>query len=143
MEKDLKTFVILFKTHTNLIRHVKKSLEDTQLSVNEFTCMEALLNKGSLSAQALIDLVLIPNSSMTYVLDTLSKKELILREKDPADRRVQRISLTDKGEKVISEIYDIHHAHMREIFDVLSPDEEKRLQELLKTLGRHAERKLK
>lgn len=143
MEKDLKTFVILFKTHTNLIRHVKKSLEDTQLSVNEFTCMEALLNKGSLSAQALIDLVLIPNSSMTYVLDTLSKKELILREKDPADRRVQRISLTDKGEKVISEIYDIHHAHMREIFDVLSPDEEKQLQEFLKTLGRHAERKLK
>ncbi len=143
MAGELKTLVVLFKTHAGILRHVKRSLEETSLSVNEFTAMEALHNKGSLSAQGLIDLVLIPNSSMTYVLDTLSKKGLVTREKDPRDRRVQCISLTDQGEEVIREIYAIHYAHMREIFDVLSPEEEHALQELLKKLGKHAERKLK
>lgn len=143
MAQELKTLVVLFKTHSSIVRHVKKSLEETQLSVNEFTAMEALWNKGSLSAQGLIDLVLIPNSSLTYVLDTLSKKGLVKREKDPHDRRVQSISLTGRGEDVIREIYEIHYAHMREIFDVLSPEEENELRALLKKLGKHAERKLK
>ncbi len=143
MEGELKTLIVLFKTHTNIVKHVKRSLENTSLTVNEFTVMEALHNKEFLSAQGLIDLVLIPNSSMTYVLDTLSKKELISREKDPDDRRVQCIRLTEKGRQVISDIYGIHHRHMREVFDVLSPEEERELQELLKKLGKYAERTLK
>lgn len=142
MEKDLKSLIIIFKTHGHLVKHVKKSLEQTELSVNEFSAMEALYNKGSLTTQALIDLILIPNSSMTYVLDTLSKKGYLIRVKDQSDRRIQRLSLTPEGRDVFASIYSQHFSHMREVFDALSSEEEAIVQDLLKKLGKHAERTL-
>ena len=140
MTRDLKSLVIIFKVHANLDRHVKLSLAETELGVNEFTALEALYNKGSLSAQELIDKVLIPNSSMTYVLDNLERKGFITRERDPGDRRVRLSTLTDAGRKLFVSIYQIHCRHMREVFNVLSEQEEAQLQQLLKKLGKHAEK---
>lgn len=139
MRQDLKSLIILFKAHTSVENVVKKSLLDTDLSVNEFSAMEALYHKGSLSTQSLIDLVLVPNSSMTYVLDILTKKEYIKRVKDKNDRRIQRIELTDLGKKNFEVIYEKHFAMLREVFDVLSEEEEKQLQDLLKKVGKNAQ----
>ncbi len=137
--KDLKSLIILFKAHTSVTNIVKKSLEDTGLSVNEFAAMEALYHKGALSTQSLIDHVLIPNSSMTYVLDVLKKKEYIERSKDPKDKRIQRIQLTDEGISTFETVYKIHFESMRKVFDVLSEDEENMLQESLKKIGKFAQ----
>lgn len=139
-QPDLKSLIVILKAYGHLVKHVKLSLESTELGMNEFSAMEALYTKGSLTTQALIDLVLIPNSSMTYVLDLLSKKDYIVREKDSRDRRIQLLSLTEQGRRRFSEIYQQHFEHMREIFDILAPEEEARLQDMLKKLGKHAER---
>lgn len=139
MRQDLKSLIILFKAHTSVENMVKKSLLNTDLSVNEFSAMEALYHKGSLSTQSLIDLVLVPNSSMTYVLDILTKKEYIKRVKDKNDRRIQRIELTDLGKENFEVIYEKHFAILREVFDVLSEEEEKQLQDLLKKVGKNAQ----
>lgn len=140
MARDLKSLIIIFKVYGHLVKHVKLSLEDTELSVNEFSAMEALYTKGTLTTQGLIDLVLIPNSSMTYVLDTLAKKGYLIREKDLKDRRVHQLSLTEQGRAVFKEIYDKHFLHMRDVFDVLTEEEELEVQDLLKKLGKYAER---
>ena len=135
MKGNLKTLIVLFKAHANVVKHVKQSLEDTDLSLNEFTAMEALYFLGTLSAQEIIDKVLIPNSSMTYVLENLAKKNYISRERDSKDRRVLKSRLTDEGRAVFETIYRHHHEHMRGVFDALTNEEEKQLQELLKKLG--------
>lgn len=137
--KDLKSLIILFKAHTSVTNIVKKSLEETGLSVNEFAAMEALYHKGALSTQSLIDHVLIPNSSMTYVLDVLKKKEYIERTKDQKDKRIQRIRLTEAGNSIFEKVYKIHFESMRKVFDVLSEDEENMLQESLKKIGKFAQ----
>ena len=137
--KDLKSLIILFKAHTSVTNIVKKSLEETGLSVNEFAAMEALYHKGALSTQSLIDHVLIPNSSMTYVLDVLKKKEYIERTKDQKDKRIQRIRLTGAGNSIFEKVYKIHFESMRKVFDVLSEDEENMLQESLKKIGKFAQ----
>lgn len=135
----LKTLIILFKTHHSLEKNVKWSLKDIDWTVNEFTVLEALYTKGQLSTQELIDKILIPNSSMTYVLDNLVKHEMIQKTKDPQDARRQWLSLTDKGRETFIEIYQIHYNHMKTIFEVLDDSEEQQLQELLKKIGKKAE----
>lgn len=137
--KDLKSLIILFKAHTNIENVVKKSLEGTTLSVNEFAAMEALYHKGALTTQSLIDLVLIPNSSMTYVLDVLKKKEYIERTRDENDKRIQRIILTDLGKTFFETVYEKHYEMLREVFDVLSETEEETLQTYLKKIGKKAQ----
>lgn len=137
--KDLKSLVVLFKAYQSLSSSVKHSLVGTGINVNEFTAMEALYVKGSLSTQQLIDTILIPNSSMTYVLEQLNKKEYIKRKEKEEDRRVQIISLTQKGVILFEEIYESHFKYIRSIFDVLSANEEAVLQDLLKKVGKKAE----
>lgn len=138
--EQLKTLIILFKAHTALSNQVKVSLEDSSLTINEFAAMEALHTKKSLTTQELVTSVLIPNSSMTYVLDMLLKKNLIERNRDSNDKRIQNISLTSEGIALFEEIYEKHYKHMRAIFEDLSTEEEHTLQELLKKLGLRAER---
>ena len=77
MKNELKSLIIIFKAYASLEKAVKTSLKSTNINVNEFTAMEALYVKGSLKTQELIDTVLIPNSSMTYVLEILESKKYI------------------------------------------------------------------
>lgn len=142
MQDKLKTLIVLFKAYASLEKNVKKSLENTQLSVNEFTVMEALYTKNELSTGELIASILIPNSSLTYVLDTLEKRKLVKRVKDVNDKRRQYLSLTQEGKELFVNIYEIHYKHMRSIFDSLNSEDELKLQELLKTIGHSAQEAL-
>lgn len=137
-EKDLKSLIILFKAQTSLALGVKKSLEDTGINMNEFVAMEALYFKGELTTQALVDTVLTPNSSMTYVLDILMKKGYIKRERCTSDKRVQYVSLTPEGRSYFESIYKEHFKYIREILDVLDDEEEKQMQKALKKVGKRA-----
>ena len=138
MEKDLKSLVIIFKAQTSLALSVKKSLENTGLNMNEFVAMEALYIKNKLTTQQLVDSVLIPNSSMTYVLDILRDKGYITRERCTTDRRIQYVELSLEGKAVFEKVYLKHSEYIRDILDVMDPEEEKIMQEALKKVGKKA-----
>lgn len=137
MEK-LSILIILFKAHNNLQKQVKKSLAGTDLSVNEFTVMEALYSKGKLNPGQISTAILIPNSSLTYVLDKLEEKNYIQREYSDLDKRSNDIYLTELGKSIFEEIYQKHVSHMKPIFNVLSKDEQQTLETLLKKVGKQA-----
>lgn len=139
---QLKTLIVLFKTHQHLLNHVRQSIANTGLSINEFTAMEALHAKGVMTTQQLAESVLIPNSSLTYVLDGLEKKQLINRQKGKQDARILELVLTSEGKRHFRDIYRHHYEQLRPIFDILSPDQEHELQESLKLLGKFAQQEL-
>lgn len=143
MENNLKTLIVLFKAYSSVEKNVKRSLVNSGLSLNEFTTMEALYNKNTLSTQEIIDTILIPNSSMTYVLENLLKKGFIKREKNKRDKRISVISLTEDGRLIFEKVYANHFKHMKKIFNHFSEKEEKQLQNLLKKVGKVAEENLK
>lgn len=139
MEKGLKSLIILFKAQISLANSVKKSLENTGLNLNEFVAMEALYTKEKLTTQQLVDSVLIPNSSMTYVLDILMEKSYVQREQCTTDRRIKYVSLTEKGKTYFEAVYKKHYEYIRDILDVLDEDEEKQMNESLKKIGKKAQ----
>ncbi len=141
MDNKLNTLIVLFKAYQSLNKNVKDSLNHTQLSVNEFTVMEALYTKKELSTQQIIDKILIPNSSLTYVLDTLQKRKYIKRVRDNHDKRRQLITLSKEGEELFKDIYQQHYSHMKEIFDELTIDQQQQLEHYLKIIGKKAEEK--
>lgn len=142
MKLQLKPLIVLFKSAQSLTNNVKLSLVDSVLTINEFTAMEALSTKGELVTQELAEKILIPNSSLTYVLDILEKRNYVIRRKDPSDRRRQLVSLSDDGKAVFKDVYAQHFTYMEEIFSVLSENEQNVLEDLLKRLGKYAEEKL-
>ncbi len=141
-DKHLKTLIILFKTQKNLNKHIKRSLVGSGLSLNEFAALEALYNKGDLSVNQLLNYVLIPNSSMTYVLTKLVKKGYIEEYFHQEDGRIKMLSVTTIGKSIFTAAYDKHYTMLRKEFDVLTSKEEETLNQLLKKLGHSLEENL-
>lgn len=135
MTENLKTITVLFRAKNSFEGLIKKDILSYGLNPSEFGALEALYHKGKLTVQQITEKVLIANSSMTYVLDNLSKRQLITRTKDEQDKRIHFVELTISGVELMSEIYPKHLEKMRALLSVLSEKEEKQLQELLKKIG--------
>ena len=58
------------------------------------------------SANELKDKILVSNPDVTRLLDRLVKKEYVLRETCPENRRKVDISLTDSGRKLFNEAHN-------------------------------------
>ena len=72
---------------------------------------------------------------MTMVIDNLEKRQLVKRERSQVDRRFFIIHLTEKGRKLISEIFPSHAREITREFDVLTASEQQTLGRLCKKLG--------
>ena len=136
MSKDLKTLTILFRA-TNFIQEtIKDDVSKHGLNLSEFGALEVLYHKGPLPVQSICEKVLIANSSMSYVIENLIKKELIKKTQNENDRRIHIVDLTEKGRLLFDDVYPKHLDHMRSVIDVLDESEEDELRKLLKKLGK-------
>jgi MarR family 2-MHQ and catechol resistance regulon transcriptional repressor len=133
---ELKTLTILFRSTNAFEQWIKEDMKAYHLNVTEFGVLEALYHKGELTIQTLKEKILIANSSLTYVLSRLIDKAFIQKKQQKQDKRVYKISLTVKGRRVFDSIYKTHLKNMRTKLDILTPDEERTLQMLLKKIGK-------
>ncbi len=137
--RDLKTLTIFFRTRGTLEGLIKRDIASYGLNITEFGTLDALYHKGPLTVNAILEKVLVANSSMSYVLEALGKKGLITRTRNPDDKRSYLIALTDKGKDTFECMYETHRKNMRAHLDVLDDHEEKELQRLLKKIGKQNE----
>jgi MarR family 2-MHQ and catechol resistance regulon transcriptional repressor len=91
-----------------------------------------------MNIKSLLEKVLITNSTMSYVIDQLIKKSLVMKEQSKKDRRSYELVLTKEGQLLMENAFVLHKKHMRNIIDVLSEEEEKNLREMLKRIGKKA-----
>ncbi|CCV65285.1 MAG: MarR family transcriptional regulator [Paracholeplasma sp.] len=138
MEKN-KNVTILFRATGSLQQLVKKDVAKHDLNISEFSTLEVLYAKGALSVQDICDLVLIANSSMSYVLDKLEKRQLISRVKNESDKRYFTVSLTEEGQVFMKKVMKEHLKNIQPVFDVLSKEEQEELKRMLKLVGKKAE----
>jgi MarR family 2-MHQ and catechol resistance regulon transcriptional repressor len=142
MQNYLKTMTILFRTQQSVLAYAMEDIKTYDLNFTEFSALEVLYKKGTIPVQSICDVVLIANSSMTYVLDKLEKRGLIKRYKEKTDKRIILVKLTDEGQKMTDEIMPKHYAYMGNLFEVLDVKENEVLQTLLKKVGYYAEEKV-
>ena len=71
------------------------------------------------------------SASATSVLDTLEKRELLVRRPHPDDRRKLVIDLTDAGRAVIDKFLPGAHRFETRLMSVLTPSERAQLKRLL------------
>lgn len=68
--------------------------------------------------------------------NTLEKRELCTRSIDPKDRRLVRVSITEKGSGIMQGLYPDFHQGEVEIIDGLSVEEQEQLADLLRKVIR-------
>ena len=76
----------------------------------------------------------VTKGAVTQFIDTLVEKNLVKREEDARDRRVQRIRLTEFAESRFDQFKTSYYLSLNKLFDVLTDQEVEQLVSLLEKL---------
>lgn len=131
----LDVYIKLSRAAEAVSARVNAHLKNYQLTVSQFGVLEAIYHLGSLQQNQLAEKILKSTGNMTLVIDNLEKRDLVERERSPADRRCVFIHLTRSGEQLIEDIFPRHVAIVMEEISALSQAEQIQLGDLCRKLG--------
>jgi DNA-binding MarR family transcriptional regulator len=108
----------------------------TPSQVSALSSVEA---HGSLTLGELAAYERVAPPSMTRIVSHLEERDLVLREVDASDRRVARVSITDAGRTLLTEVRNKKTAYLAERISLLSDEDRAVLQAALPVIERLVE----
>lgn len=99
--------------------------------------LRAITDRPGRSQQALADEFGLPPSRMVAFIDELEERALVERRRDPRDRRVHSIHLSEQGKAMVRELATVAKQAERELLSSLSPAERSQLSEVLSRIADH------
>ncbi|MEX0719707.1 MAG: MarR family transcriptional regulator [Balneolaceae bacterium] len=134
-KETLNAFIKLTRASESVNSRLSRHLTEANLTISQFGTLEALLHLGPLNQKELGEKLLRSGGNITLVIDNLEKNGLVIRSKNPNDRRAVIINLTKKGKTFIMDFFPQHLAKIIEEFSVLTSAEKKSLAIICKKLG--------
>ena len=134
------TLLVMLKVLRAIRHFALPSILNEGLGESDFRVLEVLLHKGPMPVNALGPKVNLNPGSISVAVDRLYKKGLVSRQESESDRRVRTVSLTEKGRRVFVPIFLQHAALIKRAFQDVSPKEQRQMEEILKKIGRRAEK---
>lgn len=114
-----------------------RSLAHVDSSLNTYVVLRTVAGQPGMSQRQLAGSLLIEGPTLTHHLDRLSADGLIVRERDPEDRRVFRVALTAAGKTHLDRV-ERHAAEFDEDFrSLFTPSEIGVLRDLLTRIRDH------
>lgn len=101
-----------------------------------------LLAEGPISQQALGEQLGIDRTTVVELIDELEQQGVVVRRRNPADRRSYALTLTPKGRTVQKRAARVFDAAADEFFDALGPTERQALLGMLRRLISAADERL-
>lgn len=117
---NLKLVIAMARTYNDMFFEIEKNVQEFGLNISEFGVLEMLYHKGDQPVQKIAEKILVTSGTITYVINKLEKKELVVRRKCEKDKRVFYVSLTEKGNEFISHIFPKHKEFLDGLFSELN-----------------------
>lgn len=133
---SLNLFVALCRTFDTVSHAAKCDIKKYGLSLSEFEVLELLYHKGEHTIQNIAKKVLLKSGSMTYVVNQLCVKQLVLRKICESDRRITYVAISESGTALMELIFPQHALRIAELFSSLSTEETIYLTENLKKISK-------
>jgi MarR family transcriptional regulator, lower aerobic nicotinate degradation pathway regulator len=115
-----------------------KALASLDIRTSEFAVLHHLHQAGPLSQQELGGALRIDPSNLVGLLDALEADGLIVRPRDPTDRRRHLVGLTANGQKRLAQAMRATEQAEKELLAPLSPAEQHQLHGFLERLAGHS-----
>ena len=138
VQEAVRAYVKLLRASRAVVLRVEKLLAAHDLTTTQLGVLEAILHKGPLTHRELGRKVLTSAGNMTDVVDKLQGRGLVRRVRDPLDRRLVRVELTEPGLALIRSLFPRHAADISRAMAGLTPAELRQLGDLLRRLGMQA-----
>lgn len=109
-------------------------LAEYNLSFGGFTILWVLWVWGEMETAELADECGLAKGTLTGMLNTLEKRELVERHRMPADRRRMLVALTDDGAELIDEVFPKFNAFEAQMSDGLTKKQKQELAAMLRAV---------
>jgi DNA-binding MarR family transcriptional regulator len=118
----------------NLKQHGREILTQYPITPPQFVALQWLLEEGDLTIGELSNKMYLACSTTTDLVDRMERNGLVARVKDKHDRRVVRIHLLEKGERIIEEVIAKRQHDLAQMLQNFSEEEIAFLKKCLRKL---------
>ena len=135
-ELNLKMMIIIARMVKAIDQTVIPDISSRGLTPSQFGVLEALLHKGPLTVNEIIEKTLSTSGNMGLVISNLERSGFVIKKVSETDRRSRTIELTDEGRKLIEEIFPLHVEIVNKMFSGIELSEKEQMAELMKKLSK-------
>ncbi|MGE7662567.1 MarR family winged helix-turn-helix transcriptional regulator [Peribacillus sp. NPDC097197] len=122
------------KMANNRLKAFASHLRKQELTLNQYSILSYIERKNACLSIQLAQHLNLKAASITYLVDSLEKKELVIRVENPLDKRSQLIQLTDAGYSVVS--YSVDDSHASKIFEEMDLEDREVLYLMVKIMNK-------
>ncbi|EIJ79088.1 MarR family transcriptional regulator [Bacillus methanolicus PB1] len=101
----------------------REILSNYTITLPQFVALQWLFEEGDMTIGELSNKMYLAFSTTTDLIDRMEKNKLVIRVKDPNDRRVVRIHLLEEGGRIIEEVIKKRQAYLQEVLKNYSDEE--------------------
>jgi DNA-binding MarR family transcriptional regulator len=109
-------------------------LSDFDITPPQFNALLVLANNNKLTMGELCRRLYLASSTVTDLIDRMEKNELVIRERDPDDRRVIRLRVREKGHELIKELMATRIGYLKHVLLQVDPEQREHLRDALHSL---------
>lgn len=122
---------LLTQLGTHAAQAFAQRIGELDLTPPQTGLLRAIAGAPGSSQQALADRLGTPATRLVALVDGLEERGLVERRRNPADRRLHAVHLTDAGTALLEDIGRVAREHDDDLLAALDPGERARLRELL------------
>ncbi|MBF6465775.1 MarR family transcriptional regulator [Nocardia beijingensis] len=123
--------IALCRASSVIARAAEAHAQQQGLGVGQHLVLKMLADIGPCSQRVLSEELRIDRSVMVGIADDLEGSGYVRRERDPADRRAYAVTITEEGNRALSNAEQAVPAFLDRAFAALEPDERRQLTVLL------------
>ena len=126
---------LLTQLGTHCAQAFARRIGELDLTPPQTGLLRAVAQAPGSSQQALAELLGTPATRLVALVDGLEERGLVERRRNPADRRLHAVHLTDAGTALLRDIGRVAREHDDAVHASLDADERARLHDLLSKLA--------
>lgn len=131
----------IFRVATTIRNHMERTvLAEPDLSFTAFTVLWVLWIWGEQEARHVAEESGISRGTLTGVVTTLERRNLVRRRPHPADKRSVLVATTDAGQALMTELFPSFNNEEAKVSADLSEGRKEQLADALRTILRTVER---
>lgn len=125
MESRVTSALIAIRRIVRAAEFAARDLSRTAgLTASQMVVLQIVGRGGELNAGAIAEAARISHATVTAILDKLEQRRLIVRRRDPVDRRRVAVALSDEGRAALAATPDTLQTRFAKRFEALAPWEQ-------------------
>ncbi len=122
-DPEIQAWVRLAHGYHQIARRLEQALDEHSLSLAQFEVLARVHFDSGMTQSELASRLLVSKGNICGLLDRMTAADLVQRQTDSEDRRVNRLSLTKGGKDLLAITLPVHLSIIKEMMSVLSPPE--------------------